>query len=126
MTDTNAQGIIDFTDGSAVHMYGISTGGVFTDGTEAEMYVRTVGGSQEQLWKSNSGKAISRIRIQVADGSFIATCKIYDPKNGVVAFWRGSERNITSVKNNEIYDINVGGLAIPVQKGTVLKLNTTD
>jgi hypothetical protein len=126
MTDTNAQGIIDFSDGTSVHMYGISTGGVFTDATEAEMYVRTVGGSQEQLWKSNSGKSISRIRIQVADGSIITTCKIYDTNSGVVAFWRGSERNITTVKNSEIYDLDVAGLNIPVVKGTVLKLNTAD
>ena len=126
MTDTNAQGIIDFADGSSVHMYGISTGGVFTDGTEAEMYVRTVGGSQESISKSNEGRVISRIRIQAADGSIVTTCKIYNASDGVVAFLRGSERNITTVKNDEVYDINVRGLAIPIRKGTVIKLNTAD
>jgi hypothetical protein len=126
MTDTAAQGFIEFADGGFVHLYGISTGGVFTDGTEAEMYVRTIGGSQETLAKSNEGRVISRVAIQLADGSICTTCKIYDASNGVVAFWRGSERNVTSVVNEEIYDINVSGLAIPVRKGTVIKLNTAD
>ena len=123
MTDTNAQGFMVFTDGSWCHLYGISTGGVFTDGTEAEMYVRNYGGAQEQLFKAHEGKNISRVAIQVADGSIVTTCIIYDAKNGVVARWRGSER--TAAKGNT-YDIDVRGLAIPVHKGTVIKLNTAD
>jgi len=126
MTDTNAQGFLEFSDGSWCHLYGISTGSVFTDATEAEMYVRTLGGSQETLAKSHEGKVISRIAIQAADGSIVTTCKIYDAKNGVVAFYRGNERNVTTVKNGETYDIDVRGLAIPILKGTVLKLNTAD
>lgn len=126
MTDTAAQGFIVFTDGSWAHLYGISTGGVFTDSTEAEMYVRNSGGGQEQLFKSNDGKRIARVAIQAADGSIVTTCKIYDPKSGVVAMWRGSERNVTSVVHGDVYDLNIRGLAIPVTKGTVIKLNTAD
>ena len=126
MSSTAAQGFIEFTDGSWCHLYGISTGGVFTDGTEAEMYVRNYGGAQEQLFKSHEGKAISRVALQLADGSILTTCMIYDPKGGVVARWRGSERNVTSVVHGDVYDLNVRGLAIPVTKGTVIKLNTAD
>lgn len=126
MTDTAAQGFVTFSDGSWAHLYGISTGGVFTDGTEAEMYVRNSGGGQEQLYKSHDGKVITRIGLQAADGSIITTAKIYDAKSGVVAMWRGSERNVTSVVHGDVYDINVRGLAISVAKGTVIKLNTAD
>ena len=126
MTDTNAQGFVTFTDGTWAHLYGISTGGVFTDTTEAEMYVRNMGGGQEQLYKSTEGKIISRIAIQVADGSIITTAIIYDAKSGVVARWRGSERNVTSVTHGDTYDLNVRGLAIQVTKGMVIKLNTAD
>ena len=126
MTDTAAQGFMVFTDGSWCHLQGISTGGVFTDGTEAEMYVRNSGGGFEQLYKSHDGKVISRVALQAADGSIITTAKIYDPKGGVVAFWRGSERNVTSVVHGDTYDINVKGLAIPIVKGTVIKLNCAD
>ena len=126
MTDTNAQGFVEFSDGTWAHLYGISTGGVFTDGTEAEMYVRNMGGGQEQLFKSTEGKVINRIAIQVADGSIITTAILYDAKSGVVARWRGSERNVTSVVHGDVYDLDVRGLAIPVTKGMVLKLNTAD
>lgn len=126
MTDTNAQGFVEFSDGTWSHLFGISTGGVFTDGTEAEMYVRTIGGGYEQLFKSNEGKAISRLALQLADGSILTTAIIYDAKGGVVARFRGSERNVTSVVHGDAYDLDVRGLAIPVNKGTVLKLNTAD
>ena len=126
MTSTAAQGFIVFTDGSWAHLYGISTGGAFTDGTEAEMYVRTLGGAQEQLFKSHEGKNIARVAVQVADGSIVTTLMIYDAKAGVVARWRGSERNITTVVHGDVYDINVRGLNIPVLKGTVIKLNAAD
>ena len=126
MSSTNAQGFVVFSDGSWAHLYGISTGGSFTDGTEAEMYVRTLGGAQEQLYKSHEGKIITRISIQLADGSILTTAMLYSANSGVVARWRGSERNVTSVVHGDVYDLNVKGLAIPVTKGMVLKLNTAD
>ena len=128
MTDTNAQGFIVFKDGTWSHLYGISTGGVFTDTTEAEMYVRGIGGNQEQLFKSNEGRVIERIAVQVADGSLITTAILYDAKNGVVARWKGNERNLAAVHKGHYntYDLDVKGLAIPVTKGLVLKLNTAD
>ena len=126
MTSTSAQGFVEFSDGSWAHLQGISTGAAFTDGTEAEMYVRTVGGSFEQIFKSYENKVIIRIALQLADGSICTTAKIYDPKGGVVAFWRGSERNVTSVKHGDVYDINVRGLALQIVKGTALKLNCAD
>jgi len=126
MTSTSAQGFVEFSDGSWAHLQGISTGAAFTDTTEAEMYVRTMGGSFEQIFKSFEGKVITRIAIQLADGSIITSCKIYDPKGGVVAYWRGSERNVTSVTHGDVYDLNVRGLAIPIVKGTAIKLNCAD
>ena len=126
MSSTNAQGFIQFNDGSWCHLYGISTGGSFTDGTEAEMYIRTLGGAQEQLYKSHEGKRIRRLALQLADGSILTTAMIYDAKSGVVARFRGSERNITTVAHGDTYDLNVRGLDILVTKGMVIKLNTAD
>ena len=126
MTDTSSQGFIEFSDGSWVHLFQAIDGTVLVDGTEQELAVRTQGGTYESLWKSNTGKIITRIAWQVADGSFVASLKIYDAMNGVVAYFTGSERNVTSVVNSEIYDVYVAGLAIPVLRGTVIKGNTTD
>jgi len=126
MTDTSSQGFIVFNDGSWVHLFQAIDGTVLVDGTEQELAVRTPGGTFESLWKSNLGKTISRIAWQVADGSFVASLKLYDAMNGVVAYMTGSERNVTSVVNHEIYDIDVRGLGIPVTRGLVIKGNTTD
>jgi hypothetical protein len=126
MTTTSAQGFISFSDGSWAHLQGIAAGAAFTDTSEAEMYVRTTGASFEQLQRSNENKVISRIAIQLADGSILTTAKIYDAKNGVVAFWRGAERNVTAPCKSDIYDLDVRGLSIPVLKGTTLKLNCAD
>ena len=126
MTDTSSQGFIEFSDGSWVHLFQAIDGTVLVDGTEQELAVRTQGGAYESLWKSNTGKVITRVAWQVADGSFVASLKIYDAMNGVVAYFTGSERNVTSVVNYEIYDVDVRGLSIPVLRGTVIKGNTTD
>lgn len=126
MSSTAAQGFVQFHDGTWAHLYGTSSGGVFTDTTEAEMYVRNMGGAQEQLYKSTEGKRIKRLAIQAADGSIITTCIIYDAKSGVVARFRGSERNVTSVVHGDVYDLNIRGLDILVTKGMVIKLNTAD
>ena len=128
MSDTNVQGFVQFTDGSYAHLFGISTGGVFTDTTEAELYVRSIGGSQEQLWRSHEGKRIYRIALQAADGSLLTYAKIYDPKSGVVGFWRGNERNLAAVHfgHENVYDLDVKGLALPVVKGLAIKLTTAD
>ena len=107
MTDTNAQGFMEFSDGTWCHLFGISTGGVFTDGTEAEMYVRNIGGGQEQLFKSHENKVINRIALQLADGSILTTAMLYNAQSGVVARWRGSERNLTTVKKGSVYDLDV-------------------
>lgn len=125
MTSTSAQGFVVFSDGSFAHLQGISTGAAFTDGTEAEMYVRTIGGSFEQLQRSHENKVITRLALQLADGSILTTAKIYDAKNGVVANFRGVERNTAACPEN-IYNLDVRGLAIPVLKGTTLKLNCAD
>ena len=126
MTDTSSQGFIVFNDGSWAHLFQAIDGTVLVDGAEQELAVRTAGGSYESLWKSNMGKSISRIAWQLADGSFAASLKLYDAQNGVVAYFTGSERNVTSVVNAEIYDIDVRGLAIPVTRGLVIKGNTAD
>lgn len=126
MTSTAAQGFIEFADGGWAHLYGISTGGVFTDGTEAEMYVRNIGGAQEQLYKSHEGRVITRVAIQVADGSIVTTCILYDAKSGVTFRYRGNERNVNAVSSGNNYDLDIRGLAITVTKGMVIKLNTAD
>ena len=126
MTDTSSQGFIEFSDGTWVHLFQAIDGTVLVDGTEQELAVRTPGGSYESLWKSNLGKTISRIAWQVADGSIVTSLKLYDAKNGVVSYMTGSERNKTTVKNSEIYDVDVRGLAIPVTRGLVIKGNTAD
>jgi len=126
MTNTSVQGFVVFTDGSWCHLFQALDGTVLVDGTEEEVGVRTIGGSQESLYKSHEGKSIARIAVQVADGSFVATLRLYDAKNGIVAGWIGNERNVGGVSRADVYDINVKGLAIPVTKGMVLKINTTD
>ena len=126
MTDTSSQGFIEFTDGSWVHLFQAIDGTVLVDTVEQELAVRTVGGAYESLWKSNQSKVISRIAWQLADGSICTSLKIYDAMNGVVAYFTGSERNKTTIKNDEIYDVDVRGLAIPVTRGMVIKGNTAD
>ena len=126
MTDTSSQGFIVFKDGSWCHLFQAIDGTVLVDGTEQELAVRTPGGSYESLWKSHIGKTIERVAWQVADGSFVASLKIYDAQSGVVGYWIGSERNITSVVHGDVYDINVKGLSIPVTRGMVIKGQTTD
>jgi len=126
MTNTSSQGFIVFNDGSWVHLFQAIDGTVLVDGTEQEIAVRTSGGSYESLWKSNMGKTISRVAWQLADGSLGTSLKIYDASNGVVAYFTSSERNVTSVVNEEIYDVDVRGLAIPVTRGLVIKGNTAD
>jgi len=122
MTDTNAQGYITLDNGEKLHLFGISTGGVFTDGSEAEVYVKDIAGNQSQLWKVAEGRVITEIAIQAADGSILTTCKIYSPKGGVIASWRGNERTASDT----VYNLRVKGLAIPIFKGTIMKLNTAD
>jgi len=122
MTDTNAQGYILLDNGQWLHLFGISTGGVFTDGTEAEIYVKDVGGAQNQLWKVAEGRRIKELAIQLADGSILTTAKFYDPKGGVVASWRGNERT----GNDFVYNLRVKGLNLLISKGSKLMLNTAD
>jgi len=126
MTDTSSQGFVVFADGSWCHLFQAIDGTVLVDGTEQELAVRTPGGSYESLWKSNMGKIITRIAWQVADGSIVTSLKLYDAFNGVVAYFTGSERNVTSVVNAEIYNVDVRGLAIPVTRGLIIKGNTAD
>jgi len=126
MTDTAVQGFVVFKDGSWSHLFNALDASILVDGTEEEVGVRTVGGSQESLYKSNEGKLIERVAVQLADGSIVATLRLYDAKNGIVAAWIGNERNVAAKGAHKVYDINVKGLAIPVTKGMVLKINTTD
>ena len=126
MTNTSSQGFIVFNDGSWVHLFQAIDGTVLVDTAEQELAVRTPGGTYESLWKSHMGKSISRIAWQVADGSFVTSLKLYDAMNGVVAYFTGSERNVTTVVNHEIYNVDVRGLAIPVTRGLVIKGDTTD
>jgi len=127
MTDTSAQGFIVFSDGSWVHLFQAIDGTVLVDTAEQEIAIRNPGGGYESLWKSNTGKVISRIAYQVADGSFVTTFRIYDSNNGIVLnLGPTSERNAGGVSRADVYDINVKGLAIPVTRGMVIKVNTAD
>ena len=122
MTDTNAQGYLKLDNGEKLHLFGISTGGVFTDGSEAEIYVKDIAGNQSQLWKVAEGRRINEIALQLADGSILTTCKVYAPKGGVIASWRGNERT----GNDFTYNLRVKGLNLPIEKGTVIKLNCAE
>lgn len=127
MTNTSTQGFIVFSDGSWVHLFQAIDGTVLVDATEQEVAVRNAGGSYESLWKSHTGKVISRIAYQAADGSFFTTLRIYDAQNGIVANWGPtSERNAGGVSRADVYDLDVRGLAIPVTRGMVIKANTAD
>ena len=121
MTDTNAQGFIR-VNGNFYHVYNTVAGASFTDLTEAELMIRTVGGSYESLWKSLAGQNLQEIALTLAAGSILTTCKIYDSKQGCVASWRGNERTA----NDMTYNLRAKGLNIPISKGMTIKLNTAD
>jgi len=122
MTDTNAQGYLITRSGKFIHLRGTGgSGGVFTDGTEAEFQVDAQG-SFESLWKSYQGEQIESGMIQLADGSILTTCKIYDAVNGVVSHWRGNERT----GHDMLANLRFSGLSITITKGMVIKLNTAD
>ena len=125
MANSSVQGFVHFSDGSWAHLYNTAAGAAFTDTTEAEIYVRGPGGNAEQLWRSHLGKRIRRIAIQTEDGGVVTTVKIYNPDSGVMFFFRGSERNITSVVQAEAYNLNIKGLDILVTKGLAIKCNVT-
>jgi len=126
MTNTSSQGFIQFSNGTWAHLFQAIDGTVLVDGTEQELAIRTQGGTYESLWKSHEGMTIFRVAWQVADGSIATTLKIYDAKNGVVAHWIGSERNVGGVSRADTYDLDIKGLAIPVTRGMTIKGNTTD
>lgn len=117
MTSTNAQGYL-MINGKPYHVYKAP----FTDTTEAELQILTVGGSYESLWKSHAGERLQEIAIQLADGSILTTCKVYDSTGGVVASFRGNERTGSDL----IYNLRAKGLNIPITKGMVIKCNTAD
>ena len=122
MTDTNAQGKLVLDNGQLIHLFGISTGGVFTDGAEAEIYTKDLSALQNQLWKVAEGRRIRELALQLADGSILTTVKVYSPNGGTIASWRGNERT----GNNMLVNLSVKGLNLLIEKGTAIKLNCAD
>ena len=118
MTTTDVLGRID--TGTGLHfLYGNG----FTDGTETELKVQDLGGNLVSLGDHLAGKAIREIAVQCSDGSVCTTLKIYSPTGGVIAYWRGRER---LVGNDMHYNLEAKGLALRIERGMLLKINTGD
>lgn len=117
MTTTDVLGRIKTSGGNLYQLFGNG----FTDGNETELKIREIGGALQSLGDAIPGQTITELALQCSDGSILTTCKLYDIDAGVIASWRGNERTTWAFTN-----LDVKGLAIPVRKGMVLKVNTGD
>jgi len=115
-TDTHGRAI---TNGGIYHLW--LDGG--TDGTETEIKVRAVSGTLNSIGDALKGQTLSRLTLQCSIGSILTTCKLYSPNGGVIASYRAGE---ILAQDGPPWNLDVQGLAIQLQEGMVLKINTTD
>jgi len=117
MTTTNVIGILDLHDGSQLLLQGEPTDGVAT-----ELQVLDQSNALSNIAVAALKKAITRIRIQASDGSIVTTLIAY--KNGAATHtFYGGERIAASP---EKWNLDIRGIAIPVDDTFSLKINCAD
>jgi hypothetical protein len=116
MTTTNVLGVIETTDGE-LHMIQQEP----TDGSGEALTIYDMAGSAKTLGDHLFGKVISRIALQLSDGS-ILTSLVHTQEGRTVHAIYGGERLAGS---EDVYNIDMP-VSIPVDKKTILTITTAD
>ena len=117
MSTTDIFGRIKGSDGKLYFLYGNG----FTDGSGTELKIQDIGGVLTSAGEFLASRAIQDLAIMCSDGSILTTLVITDKGGGILASWRGCERG-----HDDFYNLDVKNLAIPMQKGAVITVNTGD
>lgn len=96
---------------------------VGADGTEEETLDVPL---DKSLGDKHEGDILKHLSGQAGDGSVLDQMNLYDDTGGLKLRVPGDERGPASTPTDRPYNAASGPLAIPVTKGMVLKLLTTD
>jgi len=116
MTNTNLVGII--TVGGLPQFI---AGASLVDGTATEVKYTPDAGTAESVGKRFDGKKMSRVELQVADGSIASLVEILDEKGAVIWSSGGRERS-----GEQLLDFDSGPLDIILRLGYKLRVTTAD
>jgi hypothetical protein len=116
MTTTDIEGLIT-ASGRDYHVFLNGS----TDGTETTTKILDVSNTAKDVGDHLKGKIIERIALQCSDGSILSTVILYDPTAGVVLSAVGCERT-----SNQLYNIDLQNLSVPIVDGMLLKTNCAD
>jgi hypothetical protein len=116
MTTTDTEGLIE-ANGRVYHLFQNGS----TDGTETEIKVLTPAGASVSVGVHLKGQTITRLALQCSDGSILSTVILYGADAGVKLSAVGCERT-----SNQLYNIDLKDLRVPVTDGDLLKTNCAD
>ncbi len=116
MTTTNVQGVIETSDGG---LYDIQQEP--TDGSGEALTIYNLAGAAKTLGDVLYGKIITRIALQLSDGS-ILTSLVVTQNGRTTHAWYGGERIANSP---DVYNLDQN-VVIPVDKRTIITITTAE
>lgn len=119
MTDTHVFAWLDIDGHPVFFAKGEETDNTVTDGAEDEL--KQVDPAKG-LGESFIGSTLRGIRLRVSDGSVLTHLLIKDGSGGQVLKVRGKERSI----GQGLYDLELRGLALRIEKNMTLNVQTAD